>query len=108
MNDRVETVFMTFLACPGLDDLLAFSVGRTAATVCEEIAEHLKACPSCVQVLQFCRDEADPLMRDLRQRFPALPITEESCRRILDRVAAITVHTSFQDTASRDTAATEA
>src|SRR5262249_49317569 len=91
---------MTAPGCPGLDELLTFSVGRAVAPLSDDIAGHLQSCASCVHVLQVCPDEADPLLQDLRQKFPGTAIPEEMCQRVLSQVQSVTVVTPAADQAA--------
>jgi tetratricopeptide (TPR) repeat protein/tRNA A-37 threonylcarbamoyl transferase component Bud32 len=56
--------------CPDRDILCAFGVGNLPGDVQEAVAEHLRTCPSCVQLLQNVDDGSDSLLAELRRPLP--------------------------------------
>jgi hypothetical protein len=77
-------------ACPSIDELNEFSVGRLPEPALNRIAAHIEApCPRCVAALAELEDSPDPLLADLREPLPlSTAETDEVCRRVLKRTPA--------------------
>jgi serine/threonine protein kinase len=71
------------LACPGREELLAFSIGKVPEDVQQAITDHLDGCPRCLTELQALDDRSDYLIADLRKPVLADLSSEAVCQRVL-------------------------
>jgi serine/threonine protein kinase len=93
-------------ACPARDVLSAYNLGTLGQDDLERVAEHLERCDRCFQTLQMIDDPNDTLVRELRRPPEADPVSEDECRRIVEK-AAILYHPPVDHTGSSDEAGAE-
>jgi tRNA A-37 threonylcarbamoyl transferase component Bud32 len=76
-------------ACPGRDVLSAYSLGTLAPDDLEKVAEHLERCDRCLETLQRVDDPSDTLLLELRRPPAGEPVSDDECRRIVEKAAVL-------------------
>jgi len=68
---------MPATACPGHDELLAYTLGRLSDVAADDVAAHLGCCPDCQAELASFDDLEDTFVAQLRRPAPADPYQAE-------------------------------